>query len=376
MGRWSALIAILTLVALSCQAAEPAPGGNPGTAPTATSITGFAPITPVAGQAAAGPTSGGPLTLPPPGQAPLPAGPVDDRFGVALSRAEYHQHTLQTIGVPWYLDYGYNTADIPGGYHKLLKLPSSRLVNAAELAGAVKASPGSYWAIGNEPNTPGQDDVAPADYAERLHTYAQVIKQADPSARLVGPEVLNFDFTCNGCPGFTSGRQFVDELRTAYHARYNSEPPFDVWSIHTYDLNWQQLPQGDWQLQTQQVAAYRDYLNQQPALRDKPIWLTEFAVVWGYDGIAWDQTGQQVSARPDGAYHSDHLKAYLQQMTAWLKANAGPMRIERWFLFSSHGYKEPWATTAAGIILLNRLGPDAQLTELGWLYRTLAAAGP
>ena len=59
-------------------------------------------------------------------------------------------------------------------------------------------------------------------------------------------------------------------------------------------------------------------------------------------------------------------------MLKWLKANAAALRLERWFIFSSHAYQEPWATQPAGIALVEGVGDQAQLTEFGELYRKAA----
>ncbi len=360
---------------------------SPLPSPTSTTVSGLAPLTPTPVPPAplqpGTATQRPPFALPSPqpsgaGAAlaitPAPAGaPLDPHFGVDVSNPQFLARSLDVMGVPWYIDYSYGINDLPPGFQKALKVPSNPRAPLADLAATAKARPGMYWVVGNEPNVPGQDDLDPDVSVETLRYYAEAIKAADPTAKLVGPEILNFDFTCTGCAGFRTGRSWLQAFRSTYQQRYGTEPPLDVWSIHTYDLKWDTLPQGDYRLQTDQIAALRAYLDETPALRAAPIWLTEFAVVWGYDSITWFNRGDGAFAQPNGAFRADHLAAYLTDMVNWLRANAAPLHIERWFVFSSHGYKEPWATGPAGVYLVDGLADNARLTDLGQLYRSLAA---
>jgi len=297
---------------------------------------------------------------------------ADARFGVVLTNGSYFQETLQLVGAPWYLDYSFNVRDIPSGAAKALKVRSDRRAPAPEIQAAARARPGSYWLIGNEPNNPGQDNVEPDAYAETLHYYVTTLKEADPSAKIAAPEILNFDATCTGCPGYPSGREWLEGLRRAYRERYEEEPPVDVWSIHTYDLDWEQLPQGDYGAQTKEILAFRKYLDAIPGQQGKPMWLTEFSVIWAYGDIRWEASDKGLLAYPVGELKEEHLKEYLGAMIGWLRANAEPLRLEHWFLFASHPYQETWAAAPGGMALVEGTGSAAHLTELGRLYKALA----
>ena len=300
---------------------------------------------------------------------------LDGRFGVVLTNSAYFQETLQLVGVPWYLDYSFDVRDIPPGAAKALKVRSDRRAPAPEIQAAARARPGSYWLIGNEPNNPGQDNVEPDAYAETLHYYVTTLKEADPSAKIAAPEILNFDATCTGCPGYPSGREWLDGLRREYRDRYGEEPPVDVWSIHTYDLDWEKLPQGDYAAQTKELLAFRKYLDTIPGQQGKPIWLTEFSVMWAYGDIRWETSNKGLLAYPVGELKEAHLKGYLVAMIGWLRANAEALRLERWFLFASHPYQETWAAAPGGMALMEGTGSAAHLTELGRLYKALARGG-
>lgn len=298
---------------------------------------------------------------------------ADDRFGVILSDTNYYEQTLELLGVRWYQDYSYDTRGIPKGTTKVLKVRSNRAPIADELQASARSRPGSYWMIGNEPNEPGQDDVSPEDYAAVFHQYVSIIKGADPTARIVGPEILNFDTTCTGCAGFPSGHSWLDSFRRSYRSAFNTEPPIDIWSIHTYNLDWERLPQVDYQAQIREIQAFRAYLDAVPALKSVPIWLTEFSVLWGYDGIRWNDQNGTMIASPEGTLREDKLSAYLNQMVGWLQTHAKELNLQRWFLFSSHAYKEPWATAPGGVALVHA-GEDhlPKIAPLGTQYGRLA----
>ena len=301
---------------------------------------------------------------------------VDDRFGIIVTNQTFPGHTLRVVGLPWYIDYTFQTGGIPTGAQKAMKVRTGATARSSGVAAAARARPGSYWLIGNEPNAPGQDDVSPESYAESLHDYVALIKGADPTAKIVAPEVLNFDRTCTGCPGFPAGREWVEGFLRAYREAYGEFPPIDVWSLHTYDLNWERLPLGDPLAELSELRAFRSFLDTLPQASDRPIWLTEFSVMWGYPGIQWDDSTGDPLASPDGALDFDHLQVYLASMTQALKANAGALRLERWFLFATHPHTEDWATAPGGITLVQGTGPHARLNALGELYRSLAQGRP
>lgn len=385
LRRWAAPAALLAVSVAACAGPPSAPGpaGDPKAITTpavqdGTTAPSPAPA-PVATAAVPAATPG--AATPPDAATAVPVSPAParpavaaptsnlDRFGVVEPEPQQAAASMAALGLRWYLDYSYSTANIPPGVQKALKVQTRKRSPAADLAAAARGRPGSAWLIGNEPNVPGQDDVSPEAYADTFNYYVTTIRAADPTAVIVGPEMLNFSFTCEGCGGFTAGAAWVEGFRKAYLSNYGGEPPIDVWSIHTYDLKWSQLPQGDYTLQTEQIAQFRAYVDSLPAHRGKPIWLTEFAVVWGYDDVNFDQTGKEPVVRPAGAFRTDHLLSYIQSMADWLSSRSTSLNIQRWFIFATHAPKEPWASAPSGIGLLTE---DNRLTEFGTLYRTLA----
>jgi len=229
--------------------------------------------------------------------------------------------------------------------------------------------------IGNEPNVPGQDAVSPEAYADELQYYVDTIKGTDPAAKIVGPNILNFDATCTGCTGITSGHAWLAAFRSAWASKYGGDPPIDVWGIHAYTITWDHLPMTDSATVQTQVATFSDYVGAIPGQQQKPVWLTEFGVIWAYPGYANVATG--CAAPPDciaptGAYDPTPVTSYLDAMLAWLTGNASRYRLGKWFLYSAYGQPEPYATAYGGISLLAGPSPSADLTPLGQIYQRYA----
>jgi len=185
----------------------------------------------------------------------------------------------------------------------------------------VSAHPGSWWAIGNEPDRgpdpghgwEGQDGIYPDLYAQAYHEVYQFIRERDPSAR-IGP---------GGLVEVTPGRlQYLDLLWQAYRGRYGVSMPADFWTFHVYVLpEVNRYGQGsaagialgtnpalafresngdsrlchdpnnkvycyadhdDLVLFDQQVRRMRQWMKDH-ALQDRPLWLTEFGILWPFE---------------------------------------------------------------------------------------------
>ncbi len=304
----------------------------------------------------------------------------NDRYGVIISGASDSvvRNNLNTLQMGWWYEFTGSDTN-PAGYNKvlLIRTPQDGLPkSASELRAMTTKNPGAHWMIGNEPNVPGQDDVTPSRYAELFNYYATNIKAMDPNAKLVGPNVLNWDDTCSACGGFTSGHEWTSSFRSGYQTRYGAEPPIDVWGIHSYYINWGKLPMVDYQISIKQLTAMREYLNAISAHATKPIWITEFGVIWGYDGrkiIANSECANGFNCSgPEGSYRADLIKEYMNGFLGWLNTNADSQNIKKWFIYISHGSPEPYSSVFAGISLFDKEGETGCLSEMGMLYAQLA----
>ena len=88
-------------------------------------------------------------------------------------------------------------------------------------------NPGSIWLIGNEADSPFQDDVLPEVYARAYHHLYYLIKTYDPSARI-------------GTGGIVQATplrfQYLDRVLDTYRQLYGERLPADLWNIHSYIL--------------------------------------------------------------------------------------------------------------------------------------------
>lgn len=318
-------------------------------------------------------------------QATTPTGTVDERFGLIVTGLESEPNktaslnrTLELSQARWWYQYG---TDRPAGvnpqaqqiyllrtWHEGVNSEDfKQWMNFIRQTGHFDKP--TYWLISNEPNTDGQDDTPPEVYAEALYQANRTIRAADPHATIMGPNILNFDDTCQACPGFTAGHTWLDQARKVYQDRYGSDMPFDAWTIHTYSLDWDHLPLINQAQDNRQLEAYRTYLDSTPATRGKPIWLTEFGIVWGFDGLEWQKTESGAyTALPKGSLRQDLMEKYLSDKLDWLENNATRLKIDRWFVFTSYGVTESFSNFFGGISLFDSSTPTANLTAFGRIY--------
>jgi hypothetical protein len=302
----------------------------------------------------------------------------DDRFGFTNTNSD-PATPVSLLGITWW--YSYDVASpgspgSPGTQVAEVKLGSigSTPIPVPTIQAAAKQYPGGYWIIGNEPNVPGPALVSSDFYAEQLQYYASAIKSADPSAQIVGRSVLNWSATCTGCATpFTSGESFTAGIRTSWANLYGGEPPIDVWALHAYPITWNSLPMTNALLVEQQITGISSYLATIPEQANKPIWLTEYGVLWGYDGIQEVSSGcasAPACYAPVGSFNSTAVTNYLTTLIPWMQTSGARYRLQRWFLYSTVGTAEAFATTYPGISLLDNSGTT--LTTFGELYRQYA----
>ncbi|MEM7125932.1 MAG: hypothetical protein AAF702_06375, partial [Chloroflexota bacterium] len=119
----------------------------------------------------------------------------------------------------------------------------------ATIEAAARANPGSVWAVGNEierkdwavcqmwesPESSvclewlhtGQDEILPETYAIAYHDLYNIIKNADPTARIAIGGVIQV----------TPVRlEYLTLVWEAYQTKYGEEMPVDIWNIHTFVL--------------------------------------------------------------------------------------------------------------------------------------------
>ncbi|HEX9117510.1 MAG TPA: hypothetical protein VGA61_15680, partial [Anaerolineae bacterium] len=108
-------------------------------------------------------------------------------------------------------------------------------LSVQNLVATVTAAPGSLWLVGNEIErrdwlsssgvSSGQNEILPELYAQAYHDLYQVIKAADPTARVANGSVI--------APS-PLRLQYLSRVWDEYQRRYGAAMPVDVWNIHVY----------------------------------------------------------------------------------------------------------------------------------------------
>ena len=307
----------------------------------------------------------------------------DSRFGVIASGPGL-EWQLSNLGTKWFIDYRSDPRNPPDGRVRVPYIsvkPGTARIDPPTIALFASGAPGSYWYIGGETNIPAQDGIDPASYVVEFDYYVDHIKAADPTAKIIGPSILNWDFKCTGCGGgFLSGQEWTIDFVEAYAIAHSGDtPPIDVWAIDLYPLTWvatpdypNPLPMTHWGLMVDQIKGFRAYLEDKlPAHADTPIWITEIASHWAYDSFTFVD-GR--TAIPEGAvYRWDLMNAYVEDLFSWLASNGPLYRVDRWFLYRGFiDIKENAKNGYAGIYLFESGDTGAALTPTGEIYSEFA----
>ena len=330
-----------------------------------------------------------PTSSPSPTPSPTPVPTPDPRYGVVVSSSDNDAgHFLDELDVDWYLNFTANTAGIPSGRNKVMFINSiqpGKLMSAGSIAALVgSAQAGSYWYIGGEPN---RTTVTGAQFADVFHHYYTNITAADPTAKITGPSVLNWDFTCIGCGGYVSGESWLIDFITTYEATYSAKPPVDVWAMDVYPIDWLNTPNNDtvrlasYQGQnvlhsfiaTQQLVNMRQYLDAN-GYASTPIWITEIAIHVGYESWSYNPIPNIDPVLP---YHWDNMSNYMNEVLDWLEVNASSKKIEKWFFYSTWiDIVDVGADGYMGIIFFDGPQKGSSLNCLGEVYRARSLGAP
>lgn len=238
----------------------------------------------------------------------LPAlAPNNCRLGLTVTNG-FAGYDVAPLRAGSYLDWGLSASPAQPAemdYIQVVRLKDDAYNNQLErIPGVAQARPGSYWLVGNEPDTTygqewgGQDNLSPETYADRYIEVYNLIKANDPTAKV-------------GIGGVTQPTpvrlEYLERVWVHYVNRFGSEPPSDFWHVHIFLLN--EVP-GEWgagmppdagsnpyanapvamdpekadslALFKQRVVALREWMakhNQQ----NKPLWITEFGVLMPSD---------------------------------------------------------------------------------------------
>ena len=220
------------------------------------------------------------------------------RFGVTVSVSPITDYAVEALGIGWYLNWQVKIKPSrPDGmaFWQMIRVsekghwPPSIIIRRA-----AAANPGSTWLIGNEPDVMWQDNTTPERYAELYHKLYQGLKSIDPACRVA----------IGGISQPTPLRlAYLDQVLSAYQARYAEPMPVDVWNIHNFILREERdswgvdIPPGldadagllyeiqdhdDLQAFQGQILAFRRWMAER-GQRDRPLLISEYGILMPED---------------------------------------------------------------------------------------------
>lgn len=306
------------------------------------------------------------------------------------------RYDFPSLGMGYYLDWSNKRSSSVPGFIRFT--PILRVNNEAypgivsQLPALVANNPGTTWLIGNEPDEPRQQDkVSPEVYAERFYQYAQIIRSADPTAKLgfgsiVMPTTLRLmylDYAWARLIQLAGSQAAASAL-------------VDIWTPHAFILNeqggideygnpyWgsdiptglqQRLPESEWRAKQEVISDLHDLYNfsmfqtrvtrfrqwmKDHGEQNKPLWITE------YGQLAPSRTINNLFTVPE-AVTADFMVKTMSWMFTQKDATLGlPIDenrlVQKWFWYSINDVMYQFGGTL--------IDPETlQFTEVGnaWL---------
>jgi len=257
------------------------------------------------------------------------------RFGVGIGDAPLTGEQLDQLGPVWYMDWSWSKPAVVG--HQRLYVINCDEVEpqGPKIAAAMKASGPSWWALGNEPNDPNQDNRSPEEYACLYRTFEEWAAEA-PQCGILPAGIANADW------------QWAEQFRQAFLERYGRYPKVDGWNIHNYILE-PGLDPYDVTEFARRIEGFRLWMAN---IGDagKPLFLTEFGVLYG----------SGCCDRPVDP--PDKLQEFMIDAVEWLQQSDS---VQAWAWFATY-------TRAYNGSLMS---PAGELNDLGRLYGRLVREG-
>jgi len=285
------------------------------------------------------------------------------RFGVGVINREHRSYYLTTAPVGWYLSWNLEVSpdrpyrvQVGGASPKRVEFlqmvpiePELYPPNWSVLAEAIRASPGSIWIVGNEPDSIFKGRRTPEEYARVYYEYYQFIKAQDPTALMmiggvVQPTPLRL--------------QWLDRVLQSYRRFYGAKMPVDIWNIHNTTLREKKgeygadIPMGidatvgelytwrqvdDIEIFKQHVVDMRRWMAARGE-RDKPLIISEYGFL--YPSSMFDELG-----KPGG---DERLKIFMAATFEYLltakddqlgyRADDNRL-VQRWAWYSMNGWR-------------------------------------
>ena len=207
-----------------------------------------------------------------------------------------------------------------------------------------QSNPNGYWYLFGEPNR--YSGMSGEKFAHVFRYYEKGLKAGNSHVKIIGPSLLNWDYTCIGCSGtylcdgkvtkgYQCGKVWFRDFIDTYETFYGKRPEVYAWAIDVYPLDWVNTPNSIMHadIAIAQIIEMREYLSDIPEYTETPIWITELGLHIGYDGYGINSSSELY---PIGSYHWDKMGNYLVKVVDWLDANSTPYNIEKWFFFATY----------------------------------------
>ena len=242
---------------------------------------------------------------------------------------------LGQLGPVWYLDWSWSKPAI-GDHQRLYIINCDEVeTQGPRIAAAMKSSGASWWALGNEPNDPNQDNRSPEEYALLYRAFEEWAAEA-PQCGVLPAGIANADW------------QWAEQFRKAFFERFGRYPRVDGWNIHNYILDPGLDPYDSAEF-ARRIEAFRRWTA---TIGDgnKPLFLTEFGVLYG-NGCC----GRPVDP-------PEKLEQYMLATVNWLQ-ESGQVQAWAWFAAYTRSYNG------------SLMSADGELNNLGRLYGQLVREG-
>ena len=300
-------------------------------------------------------------------------------FGVAINPIE--EYNVSPLGATWYVDFGFHGDPPPLfalEYVQTIRLSESGYAPGQEaIEEYARTHRGTLWLIGNETDAPAQDCVTPQSYAQLYHELYNIIKGADPTAKVA----------IGGVVQATPLRlQYLDMILDEYVTLYGVKIPVDVWNVHGFIL---QEKKNDWGCQipcgiagvnqgmlytvedhdsmtifNQQIRDFRKWMKDKGE-RNKPLIVSEYGILMPED-LGFDEPRVE-------AFMLATFDYFLNTKVSWLGYPADDNRlVQAWAWYSLdddhfEGY-DSWS---------HLVNPNTKrLTALGRAYRDYTSSLP
>lgn len=212
--------------------------------------------------------------------------------------------------------------------------------------------PGRIWEIANEPDW--NPYFVPEHYAVWYHLYAQRIRAADPTARIMIGGLL----MCCGegvyehfvarradwdaqIANANTRHAWTTRFWNAYRDRYGDYPHVDVWNIHPYAQSVGAAPFDAQVKADATIARTREFLNflttlpapaGSPPESDKPVYITEVGILGPEGSIVRGTPCETRGCLTQSEQEAEerYAIAYMNRLLDWLETEP---RIARWYWF-------------------------------------------